>query len=111
MEEIEVNGKKYVLKEDVAKASFCKFITPEAYMDETNVKGIGTMEITEGYAIAKFHIGLLSELLHSIKQFAVDKQYPSCHIALKKDCPIAIGRLTEDSKFISGFVLAPVRED
>ena len=110
MEEIEVNGKKYVSKEDVTKANYCKYVTPECYMDDVKVKGIGTMELAEGYVLAKFSIKHLVELLEATKQFEGDDTYPSCHVALKNDSPIAIGRATEDKKFISGFILAPVRD-
>ena len=111
MEEIEVNGKKYVLKDDVAKASFCKWVTPESYLDESNIKGIGTMEITEGYSVSKYSLEYLNELIHAAKRFVSDNKFPTCHIAVKENHPMAIGRLSKDKKFISGFVLAPVIEN
>ena len=111
MEEIEVNGKKYVLKDDIAKAGICKWVTPESYLDETNIKGIGTMEIVDGYSVTKYNLEYLNELIHAAKNFAYDKKFPTCHIAIKNDYPMAIGRLSKDKKFISGFVLAPVIEN
>ena len=106
MEEIEINGKKYVLKEDTAKSKFCEWVTPEFYMTDSKISGIGTMKLTEGYVLSRFDIDRLTELLNMMKRFE-SESHPSCDIAIKNGSPIAIGIVSGDKQYISGFMLAP----
>jgi len=111
MEEIEVNGKVYVLKADIEKekGKFPKLtlLSKEMLLDEANVLGVGTVQVGEEYHSVRLSTKYLEKIITTLKQLSFSKGgLESIDIVWAKDYPCIIGRLGQEGK-VSGFILAP----
>src|SRR3990167_5276042 len=115
--EIEVNGKKYVLKTDVEAEkvennNFPKFklVVKEMMLDEANVLGIGSVEVQGDYHAVRLSAEYLEKIVKLLKQFSLSKQgFDKIDIVWADKYPCIIGRVGENN-MVSGFILAPIVE-
>lgn len=117
MEEIEINGEKYLKKSDVeeeykikpaverGKAPFA--LVPGAVMDPTNVCAFGTCIIGESYVYTKVSLEYLKRCVESISKIYDLTNSEGVCIAWSQDMPAVLGFMDETKKNVTGFAIAP----
>jgi hypothetical protein len=71
--------------------------------------GLGTLELKAGYAICRYDINRLEDLITGLKALhkAISLDETELHIAFADDGPACIGFMNESEGTITGFMLAP----
>lgn len=120
MEEIEVNGKKYVLKEGIDEE--IKNKVEEGIKDEKKTKiivkdcslknkadtiGIGTIELKGTWNATMISLDYLNQVCKCLKTLDMNETITIITAGDKEDLPIIIGELNEKETMASGFVIAP----
>jgi hypothetical protein len=117
MEEINFNGKVYVLKEDVDKelknnnfasgGSF-KILSKDCnFMDEVNVMALAHVQLGDGFIGTKISVSYLLRALKVMEAMRTNKDsYDYISLAWKKDYPAILGRINDNGEAI-GIVIAP----
>ena len=105
MEEIEINGRKYISEEDVEKnyvtkeLGFKQIIPP--VLDDLKICGIGSFEIKGEWVKSRVAVEFLLNVANALKSLKID----SVDIVFAKDNPVLFGTL-KDNK-VAGFAIAP----
>jgi len=110
MEEIDLNGQIYYLKEDVeryyskkSELLFPKFDAKVHLCDACNVIAIGNVTINDNWRATKVSLELLRRAVKIVDELRTDEG--SVTVAITKDYPLLMGAV-KDSEF-SGVVIAP----
>lgn len=113
MEELNLNGKKYILEEDINKEYIKKEeakksgrFDPDIHLlDEANVLGIGSVKINEEWRAVKVTIDYLKKAISILEKVTFDKKRTDVVLIVSKDYPLLVGDVNGD-KF-SGVIIAP----
>jgi len=119
-ETIEVNKEKYYKASEVdseltkvnkkkrknPRVCDIKILQEGLVLDNSNVLGMGSFEITGDWIVAKFNIEYLERIIKIFKVMGVEH----LSLAYTEDKPLIIGNFSEDGK-MSGMILAPRVED
>lgn len=112
-EVMEVNGTKYVLKDEydkLKKEKTSKHDAIKVFMDEANTTGMGVMPAKDAQ-IVRISSELLFNALESLKKFYGKKDF-EIDFAIKGDYPLMIGKHHKDEGIVTGIIIAPkIRED
>lgn len=117
-----IDGKEYLLKEDVDKEYCLKsemkidpndFTNPRIpLVDEANVLGVGSVELGGNYQAVRVNIELLKKAIAIVEKvtYKTEKNAKRDKIALCicKDKPLCVGDIT--GRLFSGAILSPIVE-
>ena len=104
MEEIEVNGKKYVLKEDIEKEDVRKenkLTMINGVMEASNVSALGAVTLKGEWVKTRVAVNYLGKAVGSFEKMGIE----SVDIVFTKDMPVILGRI--DNDIASGIIIAP----
>jgi hypothetical protein len=113
---INVNGKEYILKEDVEKYHKKKkskknkiYNINSMLVDEDKVMAVGTFKVNSSCVLTSISTRYLDRVIKCLKEIAGtrSKDPVLIDIAFGKDKPVMFGRYNMKTKEIGGFVIAP----
>lgn len=104
MEEIEVNGKKYILKEDIEKEFVKKenkFSVIDISTDDSAVMGFGSAELQGEWIRSRIAVDYLENAVKCFKELKIE----SVDVVFTKEYPVVFGRIKNNR--VSGIIIAP----
>jgi len=120
MEEIEINGQKYILKEDIEKKYILKNKI-EKYtknpkikeidfcMNKSNTIAIGSVKLEGDWKVVKIDISYLEKAIKVHK--SLEKENRGLSVALTNDNVFIIGNFDKEKQTIAGVFIAPRTEE
>ena len=104
MEEIQLNGKKYLLKEDVGKEFVPKDTKVEWLIcakDSINVIGVGYARLEGTWVRSRYKVEYLKRVVDALSISGIE----AVDVVFTKNSPIVFGEIKDNA--IGGFILAP----
>jgi hypothetical protein len=114
MRTINVDGKEYVLREDMeselrkgVKSEFRVLSKDFTLLDECNILGVGSFQLSSGYVTTKLSTEYLERVIKCLKAMSMNQEgLETIDIAWAEGYPAIIGRRNDKGE-MSGFIIAP----
>lgn len=104
---IELNGKKYIEYEGEHHCNSFELNNKELLTDKFNIMGVGDVHLDKSFNHVKIGVEFLQKVVNILKELEID----SATIAVSKEYPLLIGRINKENNLLSGFLIAPRRDD
>ena len=120
MEEVELNGKKYVLKKDFdavkieneelkeKKTPLLNTVYTIGLMAGNNCLGMGSVKLGPEYRVVRISFTYLKQITKILDALFNNSENDSVDIALATDKPCIFGYRDKDLESIGGVILAPI---